>query len=111
MDTSGEPLLNGKIQKWATFEKGGMKIAVLGYTNVDESKWMTSVTKNLKFYDHVCCFSSSLLRWCCVLHIDPAGKFTWVHNEHCLQMQRIASIHTMFTAAGYDIQCCIGAAQ
>jgi 2',3'-cyclic-nucleotide 2'-phosphodiesterase (5'-nucleotidase family) len=53
MDTSKEPILNGKIKKWATFKKGGMNIAVLGYTNVNESKEMVGLTKNLQFYDHV----------------------------------------------------------
>jgi hypothetical protein len=53
MDTSAEPLLNGKIKKWATFKRGGMNIAVFGYTNVQESKEMATLTKNLKFYDYV----------------------------------------------------------
>lgn len=61
MDTSGEPLLNGKIKKWATFEKGGMKIAVLGYVNVPESKAMAALTKNLKFYDEVCTLTTLAL--------------------------------------------------
>lgn len=53
MDTSGEPLLNGKIEKWATFELEGKNVAVLGYTNVEESEAMASLTGNLQFYDEV----------------------------------------------------------
>ena len=57
MDTSGEPLLNGKVEKWATFELGGKNVAVLGYSNIEESQAMAGVTGNLEFYDHVCsCF-------------------------------------------------------
>lgn len=53
MDTSGEPLLDGKIDKWATFKRGGLNIAVFGYVNVEESKAMSTLTGNLKFTDHV----------------------------------------------------------
>lgn len=53
LDLSAEPRLQGKVQKWATFTLGGTKVAILGFSNVDQSAEMAAITGNIEFFEPV----------------------------------------------------------
>lgn len=53
MDLAAEPRLQGKVQKWATFDFDGTTVAIFGFTNVDQAPAMSAITGNIGFFEPV----------------------------------------------------------
>jgi hypothetical protein len=48
MDLTTQPRLKAAVKRWATFKFGQQNVAILGYTNVEQSSKM-GVTKEITF--------------------------------------------------------------